>query len=214
VPDGLFDLSGKVAVIPGGCGGIGAALSAGLALQGASVAIGGRNVDILINCVGTQIEQPLLDVTEEAFDSVHATNLKAAMFLAQEVARHQVRAGRGGRHVHMLSARSELALRGRGYSAYMSTKAGLAALVQQHTIELAPHGMTVNGVAPTLVETELVRPYLDDAAFRSQLEARIPLGRVGQPRDIVGPVVFFVSPAPDCVTGQVLDVDGGITANQ
>jgi len=248
MPDGIFDLSGKVAFIPGGYGGIGAALAAGLARQGASVAIGGRNADRacavaeelassghtalgigldarspqqiqvalarLINCVGTQIEQALLEVTEEAFDSVYATNLKAAMFLGQEVTRHQVQSGRGGRHVHVLSVRSKLALRGRGYSAYTATKAGLAALVQQHAMELAPHRITVNGVAPTFVETELARPYLDDPAFRSQLEARIPLGRVGQPRDIVGPVVFFASSSADFVTGQVLYVDGGITASQ
>ncbi len=258
MPDELFDLSGKVAFIPGGYGGIGSALAAGLAARGASVAIGGRNheracelaeelsasgrdalgiqldarspteikavvgdivarfghVDILVNCVGTQIEEPILDVTEEAFDAVYAANLKSAMFLAQAVARQQVDAGRGGRQVHLLSVRSKLAIRGRGYSAYTATKAGLAALVQQHAMELAPHGITVNGVAPTFVETELVRPYLDDPAFRGPLEARIPLGRVGQPLDIVGPVLFFVSPASDFVTGQVLYVDGGITASQ
>jgi gluconate 5-dehydrogenase len=258
MPDELFDLSGKVAFVPGGYGGIGAALATGLAAHGAAIAIAGRDadracalaqeltgaghsamgvgldarstqqirsaldrvverfgqVDILVNCVGTQIEQPLLDVTEEAFDSVYATNLRSAMFLAQAVAREQIKAGRGGRQVHILSVRSKLALRGRGYSAYTATKAGLAALVQQHAMELAPHGITVNGVAPTFVETELVRPYLDDPAFRGPLEARIPLGRVGQPRDIVGPVVFFVSPAAGFVTGQVLYVDGGVTASQ
>jgi gluconate 5-dehydrogenase len=258
MPDELFDLSDKVAFIPGGYGGIGSALVEGLSAHGASVAIGGRNeqracelaqeisasggyalgigldarsptqvqeavgrvvgrfghLDILVNCVGTQIEEPLLDVTEDAFDAVYAANLKSAMFLAQAVARQQVAAGRGGRQVHLLSVRSKLAIRGRGYSAYTATKAGLAALVQQHAMELAPHGITVNGVAPTFVETELVRPYLDDPAFRGPLEARIPLGRVGLPRDIVGPVLFFVSPASDFVTGQVLYVDGGITASQ
>jgi NAD(P)-dependent dehydrogenase (short-subunit alcohol dehydrogenase family) len=258
MPDDLFDLSGKVAFLPGGYGGIGSALAAGLAERGASIAIAARDtdkacalaqkltgaghsalglgldarsaeqiraavdriverlgyVDILVNCVGTQIEESLLDVTEDAFDSVYATNLRSAMFLAQAVAREQIRARRGGRQVHILSVRSRLALRGRGYSAYNATKAGLAALVQQHAMELAPHGITVNGVAPTFVETELVRAYLDDPAFRGPLEARIPLGRVAQPSDIVGPVVFFVSPASGFVTGQVLYVDGGITASQ
>jgi gluconate 5-dehydrogenase len=81
-------------------------------------------------------------------------------------------------------------------------------------VELAPHGITVNGVAPTFVRTELVREYLEDDAFRSALEARIPMGRIAEPEDVVGPVTFFVSGAAAFVTGQVLYVDGGITASQ
>jgi gluconate 5-dehydrogenase len=171
-------------------------------------------VDILVNCVGTQMEQALLEVSEPAFDAVYAVNLKAAMFLGQAVAHHQVATNRGGRHVHILSVRSRLGLRGRGYSAYVASKGGLAAMICQHAVELAPHGITVNGVAPTFVRTELVRAYLEDPDFRSQLEARIPLGRIAEPRDIAGPVAFFVSPAAGFVTGQVLFVDGGITASQ
>ena len=171
-------------------------------------------LDILVNCIGIQMEEPLLEVTEAAFDSVYTVNLKSAMFLGQAVARHQVSAGRGGRQVHLLSVRSRLGLRGRGYSAYVASKGGLATLICQHAVELAPHGITVNGVAPTFVNTEMARPYLDDPEFRSALEARIPLGRVAEPRDIVGPVTFFVSPAAGFVTGQVLYVDGGITASQ
>jgi NAD(P)-dependent dehydrogenase (short-subunit alcohol dehydrogenase family) len=86
-------------------------------------------VDILVNCIGTQIEEPLLEVAEASFDTVYAVNLKAAMFLGQAVARHQVAANRGGRHVHILSVRSRLGLRGRGYSAYVASKGGLSAIV-------------------------------------------------------------------------------------
>jgi NAD(P)-dependent dehydrogenase (short-subunit alcohol dehydrogenase family) len=172
------------------------------------------SVDILVNCVGTQLEEPMLEVTEAAFDSVYAVNLKAAMFLGQAVARQQVSAGTSGRQVHILSVRSRLGLRGRGYSAYVASKGGLAALICQHAVELAPHGITVNGVAPTFVRTELVREYLEDPEFRGALEERIPLGRIAEPSDVVGPVVFFVSPAASFVTGQVLFVDGGITASQ
>jgi NAD(P)-dependent dehydrogenase (short-subunit alcohol dehydrogenase family) len=256
-PD-LFDLSGKLAFVAGGYGGIGTAVARGLAARGAHVAIGGRQperavavarelsdsgqsalglgfdmrdtneivraveyvveklggVDILVNCVGIQREESLLDVTESAFDAVYTVNLKAAMFLGQAVARHQIAAKRGGRHVHLLSVRSQLGLRGRGYSAYVASKSGLAGLIRQHALELAPYGITVNGVAPTFVDTEMAREYLDDPEFRAALEARIPLGRVAQPVDILGPVTFFVSPAADFVTGQVLYVDGGITASQ
>ena len=254
----LFDLSGKVAFIPGGSGGIGEAVAHELAARGARVAVAGRHheravsvadavkkagreaigigidvrsageihdavtlvvdqlggLDILVNSVGIQLEEPLLDVTEASFDSVYSVNLKAAMFLGQAVARYQVQHGSGGRHVHLLSVRSKLGLRGRGYSSYVASKGGLATLICQHAVELAPHGITVNGVAPTFVRTEMARPYLEDDEFRSALVARIPLGRVAEPSDIVGPVTFFVSPAASFVTGQVLFVDGGITASQ
>jgi NAD(P)-dependent dehydrogenase (short-subunit alcohol dehydrogenase family) len=175
-------------------------------------------IDILVNCVGMQREQALLEVTEEAYDEVLAVNLKAAMFQAQAVARHQVEAAgrgvRGARQVHLLSVRAQLGLRGRGYSAYCSSKGGLAMLIRQHALELAPHGITVNGVAPTVVRTEMARHWLENPVTRAQITERIPLGRVADPRDVVGAALFFSSPASDFVTGQVLYVDGGITASQ
>ena len=171
-------------------------------------------LDILVNCVGIQREEPLLEVTEEAYDEVYRVNLKAAMFLAQAAARRQVARGRGGRQVHLLSVRTKLGLRGRGYSAYCSTKGGLAMLIKQHAMELAPHGITVNGVAPTFVYTEMIRHVMENEAFRRELEARIPLGRIALPKDVVGPVLFFATPSSGFVTGQVLYVDGGITASQ
>jgi gluconate 5-dehydrogenase len=171
-------------------------------------------IDILVNCIGIQIEEPLTEVTEAAFDRVYATNLKAAMFLAQAVARRQIAAARGGRQVHLLSVRAQLGLRGRGYSAYTATKGGLAMLVKQHALELAPHKITVNGVAPTFVYTEMIRHVMERPEFRAELERRIPLGRIADPKDVVGPVLFFASAASSFVTGQILYVDGGITASQ
>jgi gluconate 5-dehydrogenase len=255
---GLFDLSGRVALVPGATGGLGEAIAWGLAKSGATVIAAGRerkktdalaaslgqaghragavafdtadthairdtvdevvakfgNVDILVNCVGIQIEQPLLEVTEEAFDKVLETNLKSAMFLAQAVARQQIAAGRGGRQIHLLSVRAQLGLRGRGYSAYASSKGGLVMLIKQHALELAPHGITVNGVAPTFVYTEMIRHVMERPDFRAELERRIPLGRIADPKDVVGPVLFFAAPAAGFVTGQILYVDGGITASQ
>jgi gluconate 5-dehydrogenase len=171
-------------------------------------------VDILVNCVGIQREQPLAEVTEAAFDEVYAVNLKAAMFLGQAVAKHQVAAGRGGKHLHLLSVRSTLGIRARGYSAYCATKGAVAMLIKQHAMELAPHNITVNGVSPTFVYTEMIRHVMENDAFRSGLLARIPLGRIADPKDIVGPALFLISPASDFVTGQNLLVDGGITASQ
>ena len=171
-------------------------------------------LDILVNCIGIQREQRLLDVTEDAYDDVYRVNLKAAMFLAQAAARRQIDGGRGGRQVHLLSVRSQLGLRDRGYSAYCSTKGALVMLVRQHAMELAPARITVNGVAPTFVHTEMIRHVMNDAAFRQRLLDRIPLGRIADPKDVAGPVLFFCAPASGFVTGQVLYVDGGITASQ
>jgi gluconate 5-dehydrogenase len=247
----LFDLKGKTAFIPGGYGGIGAAISRGLAAAGAKVTIAGRDekkaralakkigkgvrgigldvedvrairdtvdgigrVDILVNCVGIQREQALTEVTEETYDLVYRTNLKSAMFLAQAVAKKQIAAKRGGRQVHLLSVRAQLGLRGRGYSAYCSTKGGLVMLIKQHASELGRHRICVNGVAPTVVRTEMGAHWLKDPKTAAWLKERIPLGRVAEPEDCVGATLFFCSPAGAYVTGQVLYLDGGITASQ
>ncbi len=153
-------------------------------------------------------------MTETAFDQVVAINLKAAMFLAQAVARHQIASGRGGKQMHLLSVRSHLGLRDRGYSAYCSSKGALVMLIKQHAMELARHRINVNGIAPTFVYTEMIRHVMENDAFRTQLLARIPLGRIADPKDVVGAALFFASPASDFVTGQILYVDGGITASQ
>ena len=171
-------------------------------------------LDLLINCVGIQREELLADVSEEKFDEIYRVNVKAAMFVAQACARHQVAGGRGGAQVHLLSVRAQLAMRGRGYSAYCATKGALVMLIKQHASELAPHGIRVNGVAPTVVATTMGQHWLDNETTRRYLLERIPMGRVAEPKDVVGPVLFLCAPAAGFMTGQVLYVDGGITASQ
>ncbi|MEX0956702.1 MAG: SDR family oxidoreductase [Rhizobiaceae bacterium] len=171
-------------------------------------------IDVLVNCVGIQREQALLDVTEETFDEVYETNLKSAMFLAQAVARQQIAQGKGGRQIHLLSVRSQLALRGRGYSAYCATKGGLAMLVKQHAMELAPHNITVNGVAPTFIRSERIRHHLERDGFRDFILERNPLGRIGDPLEVVGQIIAFAAPAGSYMTGQIVYIDGGVTASQ
>jgi NAD(P)-dependent dehydrogenase (short-subunit alcohol dehydrogenase family) len=252
------ELSGKVAYVPGGTGGIGQAVARGLCQSGARVVVGGSNgakvealtaalraeghdvrgvtldarsvtdiarsvdavcdhfgrCDILVNCVGIHREGSVLEMSEQVFDDVLDVNLKAAMFLGQAVARRQLQSAAGGRQVHLLSVRSQLALRGKGYSAYTASKGGLLMIVKQHAVELAPHGITVNGVAPTFVHTEMAEHALKDPELKARLIERIPLGRIADPADVVGPVRFFCSEASAFVTGQILYVDGGLTACQ
>lgn len=171
-------------------------------------------LDILANCVGKNREQKLDEVTPETFDEIYRTNLRSAMFLAQAAARHQVAGGRGGKQVHLLSVRSMLGMRGYGYSAYTATKGALVMLVKQHAVELARHGITVNGVAPTVVLTDAAKKWQTDPGRWDALLARIPLGRVAEPRDVAAAALYFCAPASDFATGQVLYLDGGITATQ
>lgn len=87
-------------------------------------------------------------------------------------------------------------------------------LIRQHASELAPHGITVNGIAPTVVKTEMARHWLENPETRKQVLDRIPLGRVADPQDVAGAAIFFASPGAVFVTGQILYLDGGITASQ
>jgi len=87
-------------------------------------------------------------------------------------------------------------------------------IVKQHAVELAPHCVTVNGVAPTFVNSEMAQHVLKDPQATAKLVERIPWGRVAEPSDVVGPTLFFCGPGADFVTGQILYVDGGLTACQ
>lgn len=171
-------------------------------------------IDILMNCVGKNQEQKHAEVTEETFDDIYRTNLKSAMFLSQSVTKRQVASGRGGKQIHLLSVRAQLGMAKNGYSAYCASKGGLVMLVKQHASELAAHGINVNGIAPTVVATEAAKKWFEDKQRYARLLERIPLGRVAQPADIAGAALFFASPASDFVTGQVLYLDGGVTATQ
>ena len=175
-------------------------------------------LDLLVNCVGIQREERLAEVSEEAFDEVVQVNLKAAMFLSQAAARHQVAAvaaGRApGRQLHLLSVRAQLGMRDRGYSAYCATKGALVMLIKQHAVELSAHGITVNGIAPTVVRGEMGAHWLDNPVTREHILKRIPLGRVAEPSDVAGAALFFCGPGAAFVSGQVLYLDGGLTATQ
>lgn len=171
-------------------------------------------LDILVNCIGLNREERAEEVTEEMFDYVYQVNLKSAMFQAQAAARHMIKQGTGGKQVHMGSVRSLLALRGRGYAGYCAAKGGLVAMCRQLAAEWAPQGINVNVLAPTFIRTEQVGKMLADPEFYESLVARIPLGRIGEPEDVMCSVLFLVSPAADFITGHMLSLDGGLTVTQ
>lgn len=253
-----FDLTGRTAIVVGGYGAIGSAVSEALARFGAQTYIAGRDaakaerialelrssgfsaraaafdatdpgaidtaiagiaadvghVDLLVNCLGRQREQPLLDVTEDAFDELYSVNLKAAMFLGQRVARLQRDAGRGGCHVHLLTLRSHLGLLDRGYAAFCASKGGLGVLIKQHAAELGRLGIRVNGVAPGAVHTFKNHKAVSDPKQLAGMTGRIPLQRLAEPGDVAGAVLFLCSSAASFITGQILVVDGGLSSCQ
>jgi gluconate 5-dehydrogenase len=124
-----------------------------------------------------------------------------------------IAAGRGGRILNISSVRGQLGIN-LGYSAYVAAKGATNALTRQHATEWAKHGITVNAISPTFVRTPQVESLLADESFREGLVRRIPLGRIADPDDLVGAVLFFCSDASSFVTGQILTLDGGLTATQ
>ena len=170
------------------------------------------SADVMINCVGMQIEAPAEEYKEEDWDQIFAVNLKSAFFLSQAVAREQIPRG-GGKHIHISSVRSLLGIH-RGFIGYCTSKGGMNLMIKQLATEWAKHKITVNGIAPTFIRTELVKQYLEDPNFYNPLVARIPMGRVGEPLDLAGLAVYLSAPAADFITGQIIFADGGVTACQ
>jgi NAD(P)-dependent dehydrogenase (short-subunit alcohol dehydrogenase family) len=166
--------------------------------------------DILINNAGTNRPAPFIDVKVEDFDFVSSLNVRAAYFVAQAVARGLIEAGRPGSIVNVSSQMGHVG--GANRTVYCATKHAMEGFTKAMAIELAPHKIRVNTLAPTFIETPMTRPFFENPAFREDTLKRIKLGRLGQLEDLTGAVVFLASDASALMTGSSLAVDGGWTA--
>ena len=178
--------------------------------QVASVVSSLDRVDVLVNNAGTDRPTPFLDVTPELIDELLAVNVKGTFFMAQAAARTMIASGDGGSIVNISS---QLCLVGSAYeTAYCAAKFGVEGLTRSMAIELAPHAIRVNSVAPTVVETPRTAVALANETLRTMIIGRIPLGRLATPHDVAQAVVFFASPGSSMVTGTTMPVDGGWVA--
>lgn len=167
------------------------------------------HLDIMINNAGIQIARPALDISEDDWDRVVDVNLRGVFFCAQAAGRVMV-PRRSGRIVNIASQNGLIGYFNR--AAYCAAKAGVVNLTRVLAIEWAPHNVLVNAVAPTFVRTPMGERALSDPAVREDILSRIPMGRIAEPEEVVGAVVYLASPAASMVTGHTLLVDGGWTA--
>lgn len=158
-----------------------------------------------LNRPGQTLKQPLDD-----FDLVVETNLRGTYLTCRAFATAVSSRGGGGRIVAISSQMGEVGYPGR--AAYCASKHAVNGLVRALAVEWAPIGIAVNAVAPTFIDTPLTRPMFEDEAFRADVLRRMPMGRIGEPSDVVGAIVYLASDQAALVTGHVLDVDGGWTA--
>lgn len=256
----LFDLTDRVAVIPGGGGAIGSAIALGLADAGAAVAVAGRSqervegaaasiievggralaisadvtdadaaqrvvdetvselgrVDIIVNAVGGGAGDVLSDAEvypEKDWDWIMELNVRSTLLPTQAAVRQMVSQGDGGRVLNISSVRGQLGINA-GYSAYVAAKGAIDSLTRQWATEWAKHGISVNAISPTFVDTPQVASLLGDPDFKAGIVSRIPIGRVGTTDDLLGAALLFCSGASAFITGQILTIDGGLTATQ
>ena len=185
---------------------VGVAAEAEKLVRDAHAALG--RLDILVNNAGVEIREPFVDVSEQHYDLVLGVNLKGAFFAAQTAAKLMIDAGHGGRIVNVSSIHEDIAFL--EYATYTASKGGMRMLTRTICQELAPHGITVNDIAPGAIATPINKRTLGDGELLHALQEVIPAGRLGDPDEVASVAVFLASDEAAYVTGSTYYVDGGM----
>lgn len=167
-------------------------------------------IDALVNNAGITRRIALFDWRSEDWDEVIRVNQIGTFLVAREVGRHMVGRGKGS-IINMSALGGGLVGLGRGNAIYCATKGAVAAMTRDLAAEWAPFGIRVNCVAPGWFRTEMNAPLLKNEALTARILDRVPLGRLGEPEDVVGPVLFLASDASAMITGHTLPIDGGVS---
>lgn len=168
-------------------------------------------IDILVNNAGIEKQAEFWNVTEKDFDAVLNLNLKGVFFITQAFVKHRMQAKSGGKVINISSVHEDLPFP--GYSSYCASKGGLRMLTRNWGIELAPLGITANGIAPGAIETPINKALMEDKPKLNALLENIPLKRLGTPEDVAALAAFLASSDADYVTGTTYLIDGGLTWN-
>lgn len=166
--------------------------------------------DIVVNNAGTNRPMAMQDVAADDYDAVLDLNLRATFFVSQAAARRMIESGVKGSLIHITSQMGHVG--GPNRSLYCASKWGMEGMSKAFALDLAPHGIRSNTIAPTFIQTPMTEPFLADPAFRDSVLAKIKLGRLGRSEDLMGAVVFLASDASALMTGTSLVIDGGWTA--
>jgi NAD(P)-dependent dehydrogenase (short-subunit alcohol dehydrogenase family) len=167
-------------------------------------------LDLLVNNAGVPMTRPAVEITREEWETALAVNLTGTFFMSQQMGRHLIAQSRPGLIVSLASTHGTVGFP--NVVGYGVAKAGISHMTRILAIEWAPHGIRVNAIAPGTTETESRAPMLADPNRREAMLNRIPLRRFGTPEEMAGAVRYLASPAASYITGQVLLLDGGLTA--
>ncbi len=166
-------------------------------------------LDIVVNNAGIEIEKPFLDITDDEWHRVIAVNLYGPFVVSQGAARLMVERNAGGKIINISSVHEDIPFP--GYAAYCVSKGGLRMLMRNLALDLAPHKINVNNIAPGAIATPINQKTLTDPQAKRNAVGEIPWGRFGTPEEIAAVAVFLASAESDYVTGSTYYVDGGLT---